>query len=156
MGKYFLYLRKNWNAWKLKSLKVKKKYINSSDWKLLSHVQLFVTPWTIQAMEFSRPECWSGYHFPSPGDRLNPGIEPRSPTLQADSLPAKLPGKPHHHYKVPQSTNLNSQKRFHGMSQRISHSHSFFFPSTSWDVWNTREKQNKKQLFSRDYITKIS
>ena len=29
-------------------------------WKLLSHVQLFVTPWTIQSMEFSRPEYWSG------------------------------------------------------------------------------------------------
>ena len=32
--------------------------------------------------------------FPSPGDFPNPGIEPRSPTLQADSLPAELPGKP--------------------------------------------------------------
>jgi len=42
-------------------------------------------------MEFSRPEYWSG---PSPRDLLNPGIEPRSPTLQVDSLPAKPPGKP--------------------------------------------------------------
>ena len=32
--------------------------------------------------------------FPSPGDLPNPGIEPRSPTLQADSLPAEPPGKP--------------------------------------------------------------
>ena len=45
-------------------------------------------------MEFSRPEYWSGYLFPSPGDLTNPGIEPRSPTLQAHSLPAELPGKP--------------------------------------------------------------
>ena len=45
-------------------------------------------------MEFSRPEYWSGQPFPSPGDRLNPGIEPRSPTLQADSLPAEPPEKP--------------------------------------------------------------
>ena len=37
---------------------------------------------------------WSGQLFPSPGDHPNPGIEPRSPTLQADSLPAELPGKP--------------------------------------------------------------
>ena len=29
-------------------------------WKLLSRVQLFVTPWTIQSIEFSRPEYWSG------------------------------------------------------------------------------------------------
>ena len=40
-------------------------------------------------MEFSRPEYWSGEPFPSPGDLPNPGIEPRSPTLQADSLPAE-------------------------------------------------------------------
>ena len=40
-------------------------------------------------MEFSRPEYWSGWPFPSPGDLPNPGIEPRSPALQADSLPAE-------------------------------------------------------------------
>ena len=45
-------------------------------------------------MEFSRPEYWSGLPFPSPGDLSNPATEPRSPTLQADSLPAELPGKP--------------------------------------------------------------
>ena len=40
-------------------------------------------------MEFSRPEYWSGYPFPSPGDLPKPGIEPRSPALWVDSLPAK-------------------------------------------------------------------
>ena len=45
-------------------------------------------------MEFSRPEYWSGYPFPSPGDLPSPGIEPRSPTLQADSIPAEPSGKP--------------------------------------------------------------
>ena len=45
-------------------------------------------------MEFSRPEYWSGQPFPSPGDLSNPGIKPRSPTLQADSLPAEPQGKP--------------------------------------------------------------
>ena len=44
-------------------------------------------------MEFSRPEYWSEYCFPSPGVLPNPGIEPRSPTLQADSLPAEPQGK---------------------------------------------------------------
>ena len=43
-------------------------------------------------MEFSRPEYWSGYPFSSPGDLPNPGIEPRSPVLQADSLPAEPQG----------------------------------------------------------------
>ena len=52
------------------------------------------TPWTIQSMEFSRPEYWSGQLFPSPGNLLNPGIELRSPALQVDSLPAVPQGKP--------------------------------------------------------------
>ena len=45
-------------------------------------------------MEFSRPEYWSGQPFPSPGDFPNPGIKPRLPALQADSLPVEPQGKP--------------------------------------------------------------
>ena len=65
--------------------------------KLLSSVRLFVTPWTIAhqappSMEFSRQEYWSGLPFPSPGDLSNPGIEPGSPALQADTLPSEPPG----------------------------------------------------------------
>ena len=46
----------------------------------LSHVQLFVTPWTVAhqaplSMGFSRQEYWNGLVFPSPGDLPNPGIE---------------------------------------------------------------------------------
>ena len=48
----------------------------------------------MDCMELSRPEYWSGEPFPSPGDLPNPGIEPRSPALQADSLPTEPPGKP--------------------------------------------------------------
>ena len=44
-------------------------------------------------MGFSRQGYWSGLPFPSPGDLPNPGIEPRSPTLQADALPSEPPGK---------------------------------------------------------------
>ena len=44
-------------------------------------------------MGFSRQEYWSGLPFPSPGDLPNPGIEPRSPKLQVDSLPSEPPGK---------------------------------------------------------------
>ena len=46
-------------------------------------------------MVFSRPEYWSGQPFPSPGDLPNPGIEPRSPALQVDSLPYELSVKMH-------------------------------------------------------------
>ena len=45
-------------------------------------------------MGFSRQEYWSGFPFPSPGDLPDPGIEPRSPVLQADALPTEPPGKP--------------------------------------------------------------
>ena len=67
--------------------------------KLLSRVQLFVTPWIVAhqaplSMGFSRQEYQSGLPFPSPGDVSDPGIEPRSPTLQADSLASEPPGKP--------------------------------------------------------------
>ena len=61
---------------------------------MLSRVRLFATPQTAQSMEFSRPGYCSGQPFPSPGDLPNPGIEPRAPTLQADSFPAEPPGKP--------------------------------------------------------------
>ena len=51
--------------------------------------------WTIQFVEFSRPEYWSGHPFPSQRNLPFPGIEPRSPALQADSLPTEPPGKPY-------------------------------------------------------------
>ena len=62
--------------------------------KLFSRVWLFATPWTTQSMEFSRPECWSGYPFPSPGDLPNSGTEPRSPALQGDFYQLSHKGSP--------------------------------------------------------------
>ena len=67
--------------------------------KSLSRVRLFVTPWTVAyqaspSMGFSRQEYWSGLPFPSPGDLPDPGIEPGSPTLEADALTSEPPGKP--------------------------------------------------------------
>ena len=56
--------------------------------------RVFATPWTVHSMEFTRPEYWNGWSFHSPGDLPNPGIKPRSPALQADSLPAEPQGKP--------------------------------------------------------------
>ena len=67
--------------------------------KSLSRARLFATPWTVAhqahlSMGFSRQEYWSGLPFPSPGDLPNPGIKPRSPALQADTLTSEPPGKP--------------------------------------------------------------
>ena len=53
-----------------------------------------VTQSCLTLCEFFRPEYWKGQKpFPSPEDLPNPGIEPRSPTLQADSLPAEPQGE---------------------------------------------------------------
>ena len=78
-GKYMYYICSIYINWKSKSL---------------SRIWLFAIPWTIQSMEFSRPEYWSGYLFPLQGNHPNPWIKPMSPALQADSLPAEPPGKP--------------------------------------------------------------
>ena len=67
--------------------------------KSLSRVRLFASPWTVAyqaspSMGFSRQEFCSGLPFPSPGDLPVPGIEPGSPTLEADALTSEPPGKP--------------------------------------------------------------
>ena len=70
-------------------------------WKSLSHVWLFMTPWTVAcqspsplSMEFSRQESWSGVQFPPPGDLPDPGMEPGSSALQVDSLSSEPPQSP--------------------------------------------------------------
>ena len=60
----------------------------------LSRVDSLRLPWTVAyqaspSMGFSRQEYQSGLPFPSPGDLPNPGIESRSPALQADTLPSE-------------------------------------------------------------------
>ena len=62
------------------------------------NIRLFVTRWTVAhqalpSMGFSRQEYWNGLPFPSPGNLTDPGIEPGSPTFQADALPSEPPGK---------------------------------------------------------------
>ena len=66
-------------------------YTSNSEVKVAQSCPTLCDP---MSMEFSRPEYWSGWWFPSPGNLPNLGIEPRSPTLQADSLSAEPPGKP--------------------------------------------------------------
>ena len=70
----------------------------------LSRVRLFATPWTVAyqappSMGFSWQEYWSGFPFSSPGDLPDPGIEPGSPALPADTLTSEPPGKPNATYK---------------------------------------------------------
>ena len=66
----------------------------------LSHVHLFATPWTVAHQApmsmriLSRQKYWSGLLCPLPAELPKLGIKPRSPALQADSLPPEPPGKP--------------------------------------------------------------
>ena len=76
-------------------------YLTSSACTLsrFSHIRLSaifrtVARQTPLSVGFSRQEYWSGLPFPSPGDIPDPGIEPRSPALQADALTSEPPGKP--------------------------------------------------------------
>ena len=87
--------------------------------KLLSHIQLFVTPWNIAyqaypSMGFSRQEYWSGLPFPFPGDFPDPGVEPMSPALAGGFFTAEPPGKPPHplhpQSKIPMSSSLHILK----------------------------------------------
>ena len=80
---------------------VKTELISRGHCAVLSHsVGLFSTSCTVEPTRllcprgFSKQEYWSELPCPSPGDLPNPGIEPRSSTLQANSLPSEPPGKP--------------------------------------------------------------
>ena len=69
--------------------------INDSDSSVMKSCPTLGTPWTVDrqaplSMGFSRQEYWSRLPFPSTGDLPNSGTEPRSPALQADSLPTEL------------------------------------------------------------------
>ena len=66
---------------------------------LVSCVRLFASPWTVACQAllskgFSRQEYWSGLPFPSPGDLPDPGIKPRSPAWQENSLLSEPSGNP--------------------------------------------------------------
>ena len=81
--------------------------------KLLSHVQLVATPWTVAyqappSMGFSRQEYWRGLPFPSPGNLPDPGIEAGSPALQADALLSELSIMPSKFILVVQETKFHS------------------------------------------------
>ena len=103
--------------------------------KSLSRVRLFATPWTVAhqappSMGFSRQEYWSALPFPSPRDLLDPGIEPRSPALQADALTSKPPGKT----SIPKKGNAKECSDYHTIVETSLEKLSIFnkpFPGSS-------------------------
>ena len=101
-----------------------------------------MTPWTVArqaplSMRFSRQEHLSGLPCPPPGDLPDPGIEPRSPALKADSLSLSHQGSPHPlaslvHVKI----HNNYYKNFRPSSETALHTHMnpwiLFLKSTLW------------------------
>ena len=80
-----------------------------------------------QSMGFSRQEYWSGLPFPSPEDLSDPGIEPWSPALQANSLPFELQGSP---YDKPRE-HIKKQRHFFANKGLYNQSYGF----SSSHVW---------------------
>ena len=83
-----------WDIWCF----LERAHIKSGGGLVAKSCSTLAKPWqeSCQAplsMGFSRQEYWSGLPFPSPGGLPDPGIEPRYPVLQADSLPTELQGK---------------------------------------------------------------
>ena len=111
-------------------------------------------------MEFSRPEYWSGHPIPFPGDLPNPQIEPRPPTLLADSLPAEPQGKL-------KSTGVGSLSLLQGIfptpeskrgllhCRQILHQLSYqgIPGSEHWDKSPLRKQEDSKGLWIMNLIT---
>ena len=84
--------------WKTRSLR--KTVLHSGGGLVTKLCLTFAIPWTVAcqaplSMGFSRWEYWSGLPFPFPEGLPYTVVEPRSPALQVDSLPAEIWGKPH-------------------------------------------------------------
>ena len=125
----------------------------------LNHVHLFVTSWTVAlqaplSIEFSKQEYWSGLPFPSPGGLPNPGIEPRSPALQADSLPAEPE-------LVPRNLNLLNhipwgQGRFFSPQGLKPFANFFFFalPQSMWDLSSSSQSRDQTHTLALEQSLK--
>ena len=92
-------------------------------------------------MGFYRQEYWSGLPCPPPGDLPNPGIEPRSPALQADSLPSEPPGKP---------TNYVEYTKFFLGAEEIALKH------RSKEGSHVSSRQQKQRGFNRTTIASLT
>ena len=129
--------------------------------KLFSHFWLFVIPWTVNyqappSMQFLRQDHWSGLPFPSPGDLADPGIEPRSPTLQADIFPLSHQGSPGEGKKLP-TPEIWPWELVHGVAKCQTGLSDFdFHLAVLWASLiphlNNKQNKNRNQIISRqDY-----
>ena len=93
-----------------------------------------------------RQEYWSGLPYPPPVDLPNPGIKPRSPTLQADSLPSEPPGKPQSQIPVLIKRNQSSLEEWMipVQGQEIDE------PGISYGIRNQRNDQKTPGITSKE------
>ena len=105
-------------------------------------------------MEFSRPKYRYGWPFPSPRNVTNPGTEPRSPTLQADSLSAELQGKP----KNTGVGNLSFLQRISGPRNWIGISCMAGRFFTNWAIrkpWASRETPKIQLTYAKSFCISL-
>ena len=101
------------------------------------------SPPGLLSMGFSRQEYWSGLPSPSQGDLPDPSIEPGSPALQVDSLPAELLAKPQITLKYPLAQNIQCKvNHFVNMT----HSLSTVDSSSSVRYLSVKDKKVRKML----------
>ena len=117
----------------------------------------YVTPWTVAhqpplSMDFSRQEYWSGLPFPSPGDLLNPGIEPRSPTLQVDSLPTGLSGKPfiqpQKEWNIATCSNIDRPRKNYTYWSKSNRKRQILYDITY--MWNQKKNTTNKLIYKTE------
>ena len=89
------------------------------------------------SMGFSRQEYWSGLPFPSPGNLPNPGIEPRSPALQADALTSEPPRKPH------DQPRQHIKKQRHYFANKGPSSQGYGF-SSGYESWTIKKAERRR------------
>ena len=83
--------------------------------KLTGSVKIYNTFSSDHVIYPAKNSHWTGLAFPSPGDLSNPGTEPRSPTLKADSLPSEPPRE----FPTAILKGLNYKSKTHSVSQKV-------------------------------------
>ena len=112
-------------------------------------------------MGLSRQEYWSGLPFPSPGDLPEPGIEPRSPILQADTLTSAPPGKPQN-LEIKMESQINSletriemmQERFNKDLEEMKKS-PYIMNNAINEIKNTLEATNSRITEAEDNTSEV-
>ena len=133
--------------------------------KSLSGVKLFAIPWTVAyqaslSMGFSRQEYRSGLPFPSPGDLPDPGIEPRSPTLQTDAFILWATREAHIHIEIHLNSEQSSKQQLNDIgiiSTSTPYITKILVKGMKEDLFPTRNYclSNRKQCYQFTFVKQL-